>query len=89
MPNNNERILNLLSLSADGVISHVENSLHELRDEGREITRSEIESLVVASSVETHLTEMEWHLQQALKVKVEDQIDIEDLLEEYANPEQE
>ena len=86
MPNNNEQILNLLSISADGVIGHVENSLHELRDEGREITRSEIESLVGAT-VEGHLTEMEWHLQQALKVKVQDQIDIEDLLEEYGNPE--
>ena len=85
MPNNNERILNLLSLSADGVIGHVENSLYELRDEGQEITRSEIQGLV-ASSVETHLTEMEWHLQEALKVQVQDQINIEDLLEEYSQP---
>ena len=86
MPNNNDRILNLLSISADGVISHVENSLHELRDEGEKITRSEIETLC-ESTVEGHLTEMEWHLQEALNAKVRDQIDIEALLEEYADPE--
>ena len=86
MPNNNERILFLLSTSADGVIGHVENSLHELRDEGEKITRSQIENLC-ESTVEGHLTEMEWHLQEALNVKVRDQIDIEALLEEYADPE--
>ena len=82
----NERILSLIKMSANGVIESVTNNLHEKHEEGEEITRSEIESMV-ESTVDLSLSENEWHIQQALLTAVNEEIDIDDLLEEYGQDE--
>lgn len=79
-----ERILFLVNTSASGVIEHVTERLHEKCEDGEEITRSEIESLV-ESTVDLSLSNEEWHIRQALLETVNHKISINDLLEEYGD----
>ena len=76
------RIASLVSMAAKGVIDHVENTLYEYAEEGREITRSEIETML-ESGVKLTMTESEWHMQKALQETVDEMADIEDMLENY------
>ena len=82
-----ERILSLVKMSANGVIESITNSLHKLCEDGKEITRSEIQSMI-ESTVDLSLSENEWHIQQALITAVNEEIDINDLLEEYSQENQ-
>ena len=84
MSQQSDRILSLLSQSANGIIEDLENTLRGKFEDGEEITRNEINRLI-AMGVETHLIERGWHLQEALKIAVGKEIDIDDLLEEYSH----
>ena len=83
-----KRIIFLVNTSAHGVIEMVRNALHEKFKDGEEITRSEIEGMV-ESTVSLSLSEEEWHIKQALLETVNNNIDINDLLEEYGQTDSE
>ena len=81
---NNNRIVYLVSCSAKGVAELVENRLHEMRENGDKITKSEIATMI-ESTVELSLSINEWHIQQALLEKAQADIDIEELFNEYGH----
>ena len=78
------RILSLVKISANGVIESITNAIHEKCEDGEEITRTEIESMI-ESTVDLTLSVNEWHIQQALLTAVNEEIDIDDLLEQYSH----
>ena len=78
----NDRIAYLVSCSANGVAESVKNRLYEMRENGDEITKNEIATMI-ESTVELSLSENEWHIQQALLEKAQAEIDVEALFNEY------
>ena len=83
----NNRTKNLLEIAAYGIIENIKENLHNQFEDGVKITYSTVETLI-ESTTKTALSENEWHINQALLEIVKEQIDIDDLLEEYSHEEE-
>ena len=81
-PNVPHAVANWLGIAVYGIMEHVGETLYELHQEGEEITRSTIETLI-ESSTELSLREKEYHIMQAVIYMAKEEASIEDLLEEY------
>ena len=86
MSQQSDRILLLMSQSANDIIEHAKNTLTSNFEDGEEITRNEINSLI-EMGIESYLIEREWYLQEALRIAIEKEICIDDLLKEYSHDE--
>ena len=83
----NNRIKNLLEIAAYSIIENIKENLHNQFEDGVKITYSTVETLI-KSTTKTALSENEWHINRALLEIVKEQIDIDDLLEEYSHEEE-
>ena len=81
------RILNLMNWAAYGVEEYVEERLFELDQEGETIDTEVVEECIMSGVELVMPAGQEYHLSQALELAVKDRINVDDLVNKYADEE--
>ena len=71
-----------INYAISGIIESIEESVWEDAENGQKITKDHIESKV-DSVIETALSGIEYHIFQALKILVEEEISHEDIIAQH------
>ena len=83
-----ERIANLINWVANSVIECTDDRLSELSQEGKTVDTGTVKESIQYAIEVIILEQNHYHFTEALELAVNDRIDVDDLVNQYANNEE-